>query len=198
MHPGSVFLRSYVISSSVRLLLLAVSWRAVRRQGREFLALLWMLETVTAAFGLTVNSAHLALGRDAPITPVLFTVPLSVATSDSSSTSIGVGYLATSPVYLVATLWFARRASRISAGHALLLVLLSSARFEFHRAPLRIVRPGLVCGRYRPVPSGSTGGSQHRHALGDGAVRCKRDAHSMALDDGKSSAGCSCGGWHST
>ena len=124
-----------VVSGSVRLLLLAVSWRAVRRQGRELLALLWMLETVTAVFGLTVNSVHLALGRDTPLNPVLFGVPLQVATSASSSTGTEVNYPVTSLVYLIVTLWFARRASRISTGHAFLIVALSLADSSFAVPP---------------------------------------------------------------
>ncbi len=124
-----------VASGSVRLLLMAVSWRAVRRQGRELLTLLWMLEIAIAALALTMNGIHLALGRDTPITPVLFAIPLEVATTASGSTSTEVSYSSASLVYLILTLWFARRASRISAGHAFLLVALSLADSSFSVYP---------------------------------------------------------------
>ena len=116
-----------LVSGSVGLLLLAVSYRAVRRQGREFLALLWMLEIVTSVLGLVLSGVNLAFGRETSIFPVLFAIPLEIATSPTGSTGSEVGYPVTSLVYLIVKLWFARRASRISAGHAFLIIALSFA-----------------------------------------------------------------------
>ena len=115
----------------VGVLLLVISYRAVRRQGREFLALLWMLEIVTGILGLVVNGVNLAFGRETSISPVLFTIPLEVATSPTGSTNAGVGYPAISLAYLVVRLWFSRRASRISASHAFLIIALSFADSTF-------------------------------------------------------------------
>lgn len=120
-----------LVHRSALLLLLAVSWRAVRRQGREFLILLWMLEIVTTGFSLAVSTVGLALGSERSIFPALFTIPLEVATSGSGSISTEISYPVTSLAYLIVKLWFARRASRISTGHAFLIVLLSFADSTF-------------------------------------------------------------------
>ena len=128
--PGVCLNVPPVVTGVVGLLLLVVSYRAVRRQKREFLALLWVLEIVTGVLSLLLNGVNLALGREMSIVPILFTIPIEV-TAGSGSSGTEIGYPATSLAYLIITLWFARRASRISIGHAFLIVALSFSDSTF-------------------------------------------------------------------
>ena len=128
--PGC-FYSALAVSGGVRLLLLAVSYRSVRRQGRELLTLLWMLEIVTTALAWPVTLTRLVIGGDTTGLLVLFTIPLEVTTEGGGPVSTTVRYSAVSLVSLIVTLWFARRASRISSGHAFLIVMLSAAHSSF-------------------------------------------------------------------
>ena len=103
--------------------LLAGSYPFVRRQGREFLALLWTLEIAMSGISLAALGIDLVRGAEWPRGIPLFTLPFF----DMS----GITFTVSSLARVLVLLWFARRASRMSAGHAFLLVGVSLARPAF-------------------------------------------------------------------
>ena len=121
----------------VHLVLLGATYPFVRRQGREFLTLLWGLETA-----LQVVRTRCVLAQrsppgagDSPRGFRLIDVPIQITRSDGPNIELRnpVVYIVQRclrsplPVYL----WFIRRASRISMGHAFLLYGLSMADAAF-------------------------------------------------------------------
>ena len=102
---------------ALSLLLLAVSYLRVRRLGREFLALLWGIATILPAIALVAQGFIYVLGLTDPETGFIG--------------GLGRYYLAyglfEAPI-LLALVWFARRASRLSLTHAFFLVAFSILR----------------------------------------------------------------------
>ena len=102
-------------SSVVSLLLLAVSYLRVRRLGREYLALLWGYVIILSAIGSVALGAVYIGGIEYPAAD-----PLSVI-----GRNLLIFGLAEVP-RLLALLWFARQASRLSLTHAFFLVVYTS------------------------------------------------------------------------
>ena len=103
-------------SSVVSLLLLAVSYARVRRLEREYLALLWGYVTVVAAISSVAWVATYIGGVESSGEG-----PLSVL-----GRSLLIFGLAGVPSIL-ALLWFARQASRLSLTHALFMVVFTTS-----------------------------------------------------------------------
>ena len=96
------------------LLLLAVSYLRVRRLGREFLALLWGIAITLWVISLVAYGLVYVLGLTDPVT-----------------SSLGRAYLIAGireVPPLLALLWFARQASRLSLTHAFFLVAFTVLR----------------------------------------------------------------------
>ncbi len=105
----------FFIGSAVTLLLRAVSLLRVRRLGREFLAVLWGYLVVVSVIGTLATGA------------VFFVQVLFPGASLGTviGRTLSIYGLATLPEVL-ALLWFARRASRLSLTHAAFLLVYSS------------------------------------------------------------------------
>ncbi len=129
----------------VHLVLLGATYPFVRRQGREFLTLLWGLETALQVVALVVFGTEIAAGAgDSPRGFRLIDVPIEITiatgpTSSSGATVFPVAYNAVYALQLPVYLWFIRRASRISMGHAFLLYGLSMADAAFSVIPLVMI-----------------------------------------------------------
>ena len=102
---------------ALTLLLLAVSYLRVRRLGREFLALLWGIATILPAISLVAQGFVYVLGLTDPVT------------SFAGGLGRSVLYAGLFEVpHLLALLWFARQASRLSLTHAFFLVAFTILR----------------------------------------------------------------------
>ena len=106
------------------LLLLFVSYLRVRRLGREFLALLWGIAIILPAISLVAYGFVYVLGLTEPVATITGNVT-------SFSSSLGRAYLIAGireVPPLLALLWFARQASRLSLTHAFFLVAFTALR----------------------------------------------------------------------
>ena len=126
------------VSHGITLLIvtaLAATYPFVRRQGCEFLTLLWGLEIAIRCAALVVYGVEIATGSgEFPLGFRLIEVPFTITEWGSSvSTSSSISYDAINALQLVVYLWFIRRASRISMSHAFLLfgVSMADAAFTF-------------------------------------------------------------------
>ena len=104
------------------LALLAAAFPLVRRRGRQLLILLWALELVTRGASIALKGFDLTRGEQ-PAGIQLFTIHTVGDLHYFSTVSAWVG--------VIALVWFARQASRISTAHAFLLVGLSFATPSF-------------------------------------------------------------------
>ena len=132
------------VSHGITLLIvtaLAATYPFVRRQGREFLTLLWGLEIAIRCAALVVYGVEIATGSgEFPLGFRLIEVPFTITEwGSSASTSSSISYDAINALQLVVYLWFIRRASRISMGHAFLLYGLSMADAGFSVAPIVMI-----------------------------------------------------------
>ena len=129
----------------VHAVLLGATYPFVRRQGSEFLTLLWGLETALQVVTLVVLGTEIAAGAgDPPRGFRLIDVPIEITrvtgpTSSSGATMSLISYNAVYALHLPVYLWFIRRASRISMGHAFLLYGLSMADAAFSVIPLVMI-----------------------------------------------------------
>ena len=105
----------YFVGRVVGLLLLAVSYLRVRNLGRDFLAVLWGYLVAASVIGATTQGVLFLVGAAFPGADHLanFGRTLSIG---------GVALL----LEILALLWFARRASRLSLMHAAFLLVFSS------------------------------------------------------------------------
>ena len=103
------------LANVLTLLLLAVSYLRVRRLGRDFLALVWGYVVMIGVISTIAAGAALIVGIEYPTETPL---------SDLGRTFFIYGLAALSQV--LALLWFARQASRLSLTHALFLVAFAS------------------------------------------------------------------------
>ena len=103
------------VGSVVGLLLLAVSYLRVRNLGRDLLALLWGYVIAASVIGATAHGVLFLVGVIFP-TEDRLAIPLR---------TLSIGGLA-SLLGILALLWFARRASRLSLMHAAFLLVFSS------------------------------------------------------------------------
>ena len=104
-----------LVGSVVGLLLLAVSYLRVRNLGRDFLAVLWGYVVVASVIGTIASGASFLVGVVFP--------------AEEHLTAIGRGlsiYGLATLLDVLALLWFARRASRLSLMHAFFLVVYST------------------------------------------------------------------------
>ena len=112
----------YVIPRAAGPVLLAGSYPFVRRQGREFLTLLWTLQLVTLSARIAADAVDVVQG----VFPVGIEI-LAVPTLGGSWTYVTVSWV----IGVAVLLWFARQASRIGTGYAFLLAALSFAASSF-------------------------------------------------------------------
>ena len=103
-----------VVSRFVTMLFLFASYPFVHRIGREFLTLLWGFLVVESAIGLAGIGAHLATGTGLTLTETIVIGTFGVMWIYGSIASAA---------HLLALLWFARQASRLSLTHACFLVV---------------------------------------------------------------------------
>ena len=104
------------------LALLAAAFPLVLRRGRQLLVLLWGFELVTRGTSIALKGFDLTRGEP-PAGVQLFTIHTVGDLHYFSTVSAWVGVLA--------LVWFARQASRISTAHAFLFVGLSFATSSF-------------------------------------------------------------------
>ena len=125
----------------VHLVLLGATYPFVRRQGREFLTLLWGLETALQVVALVVFGTEIAAGAgDSPRGFRLIDVTIQIEESGGGFVTLSpISYNAVYALRLPVYLWFIRRASRISMGHAFLLYGLSMADAGFSVAPIVMI-----------------------------------------------------------
>ena len=121
------------IPGAVGLALLAGSYPFVRRRGWIFLTLLWTLELVTQGVGIAARAVDVVRGAEQIRGIELFSIYFGPDYWMPITVSRLVG--------TVALLWFSRQASRISMGHALLIVALSSADASFSMSATFSVQP---------------------------------------------------------
>ena len=105
----------YFVGSVVGLLLLAVSYLRVRNLGRDFLAVLWGYVVAASVIMATSQGVLFLAG-------VAFPGADHLANFGRTFSIYGVAFL----LEILALLWFARRASRLSLMHAAFLLVYSS------------------------------------------------------------------------
>ena len=105
----------YFVGSVVGLLLLAVSYLRVRNLGRDFLALLWGYVVAASVIMATSQGVLFLVGAAFPGADHL-------ANFGRTFSIYGLALL----LEILALLWFARRASRLSLMHAVFLLVYSS------------------------------------------------------------------------
>ena len=105
----------YFVGSVVGLLLLAVSYLRVRNLGRDFLAVLWGYVVAASVIGATSQGVLFLVGAAFPGADHL-------ANFGRTFSIYGLALL----LEILALLWFARRASRLSLMHAVFLLVYSS------------------------------------------------------------------------
>ena len=105
----------YFVGRVVGLLLLAVSYLRVRNLGRDFLALLWGYLVAASVIGATTQGVLFLVGAAFPGADHL-------ANFGRTFSIYGLALL----LEILALLWFARRASRLSLMHAVFLLVYSS------------------------------------------------------------------------
>ena len=105
----------YFVGSVVGLLLLAVSYLRVRNLGRDFLAVLWGYVVAVSVIGATSQGVLFLVGAAFPGADHL-------ANFGRTFSIYGLALL----LEILALLWFARRASRLSLMHAVFLLVYSS------------------------------------------------------------------------
>ena len=109
---------------------LAATYPFVRRQGRQVLTLLWQLEIALRCVSLVLWGVQLAVG-DFPRVFDLIEVPVTIEDHGSGGTWWHASFNTFDLVRILVYAWFIRRASRISASHALLLFAVSMADSAF-------------------------------------------------------------------
>ena len=105
----------YFVGRVVGLLLLAVSYLRVRNLGRDFLAVLWGYLVAASVIGATTQGVLFLVGAAFPGADHL-------ANFGRTFSIYGLALL----LEILALLWFARRASRLSLMHAVFLLVYSS------------------------------------------------------------------------
>ncbi len=108
---------AHLVTGTVGLLLLSVSYLRVRRLERELLASLWGYSIAIAVIGVATAIAVI-------VTAVVVADP-EESWGVSSARALGIGLFGSFLEYL-ALLWFARQLSRVSLTHAFFLVAFTS------------------------------------------------------------------------
>ena len=115
VNNSAVFHFIYFVGGVVSLLLLVVSYPRVRKLERDFLAVLWGYVIAASVVGATTQGVMLLVW-------VIFPTEDSLTIVGRNFFSSGLASL----LGLLALLWFARRASRLSLMHAAFLLVFSS------------------------------------------------------------------------